>query len=74
MSKVTDIERQHLRDHFAALAMQAMTSGEGAYSVARRDQRYDEKNWSKVVAANAYAMAEAMLVERERTDHERPVL
>lgn len=55
-----------LRDYFAAKAMQAIYAGPGAQVVADRDQRYDEAkgNWGEVVAANAYEMADTMLVER----------
>jgi hypothetical protein len=53
-----------LRDYFAAKAMQSMTAGEGAVMVANRDGRYDETNWSTVVALNAYEMADAMLAVR----------
>lgn len=50
-----------LRDWFAGLAMQSIYGGVGARDVADRDGRYDETNWSEVVAANAYEMADAML-------------
>lgn len=67
---VYEIEKQHagmsLRDHFAALAMQAMCAGEGARTVAARDGRFDETNWDKVVAMNAYEFADAMLAERAK--------
>jgi hypothetical protein len=54
-----------LRDYFAAKAMQAAFAGVGAQQVANRDQRYDETNWSTVVALNAYEMADAMLKARD---------
>jgi hypothetical protein len=50
-----------LRDWFAGLAMQSCFAGEGATQIANRDKRYDETNWSEVVAKNAYEMADAML-------------
>ena len=53
-----------LRDWFAGLAMQASFAGHGAQQLADRDDRYDETNWSEVVAANAYEMADAMLKAR----------
>lgn len=64
-SAATDA-RTILRDKFAGLAMQAIYAGTGAQQVADRDQRYNETNWSEVVASNAYEMADAMLRERER--------
>jgi hypothetical protein len=54
-----------LRDYFAAKAMQAAFAGIGAQQVANRDLRYDETNWSTVVALNAYEMADAMLKARQ---------
>lgn len=53
-----------LRDYFAAMAMQSIFGGVGARLVADRDSRYDETNWSEVVAANSYEMADAMLARR----------
>ena len=55
-----------LRDWFAGIAMQTIYGGTGAQQVADRDLRYDETNWAEIVASNAYAMADAMLKERER--------
>lgn len=57
-----------LRDYFAAKAMQTMVAGQGARMVADRDGRYNETNWAKVVAANAYEFADAMLEERVKTN------
>ena len=53
-----------LRDYFAAKAMQAIFAGPGATMVAECDGRYDETNWSAIVALNAYEMADAMLAAR----------
>lgn len=62
-----------LRDWFAGLAMQAAFAGAGARDLANRDARYDETNWSYVVAANAYEMADAMLAARkEKPDAPTP--
>ena len=59
-----------LRDYFAAKAMQAAFAGEGAQMVADIDERYDGTNWAKVVASNAYEMADAMLAARETAKQE----
>jgi hypothetical protein len=59
-----EYEGMRLRDYFAAKAMQAMCAGDGARQVADRDERYDETNWSFIVATNAYEMADAMLLAR----------
>jgi hypothetical protein len=53
-----------LRDYFAALIMVSIFTGDGARMVASRDQRYNETNWSEVVATNAYDMADEMIRAR----------
>lgn len=56
-----------LRDDFAGRAMATMCAGPGATMGAERDQRYDgESGWAEIVASNAYAMADAMLVQRSK--------
>lgn len=54
-----------VRDQFAAAAMASIFTGEGARMVAARDGRYDETNWSQIVADNAYLMADAMMERRK---------
>lgn len=53
-----------LRDYFAAGFAAQICAGTAARMVADRDQRYNEKNWKEVVAANAYEFADAMIKER----------
>lgn len=55
-----------LRDYFAGQAMQSIFAGPGAHDVANRDRRYNETNWSEVIAINAYEMADAMLEARKK--------
>ena len=55
-----------LLDYFAGQALPSMVAGEGATMVAKRDSRYNEKNFKEVVSANAYEFAEAMLAERKK--------
>jgi len=55
------------------MAMQSCFAGEGARMVADRDGRYDETNWKEVIAANAYEMADAMLVHRSGEVKSQPL-
>ncbi len=52
--------------------MQACFTGDGAKMVAVRDGRYDETNWAQVVAANAYAMADAMIPKPKKPENAQP--
>lgn len=59
-------DEENLRDQFAGMVMKSIFAGEGARMVADRDKRYDETNWSEVVALNSYEMADAMLEARKK--------
>lgn len=52
-----------LRDYFAA---QALSVAYAAYWECRRELPEVPKNWAKALAKEAYALADAMLAERQR--------
>ena len=56
-----------LRDYFAAGIAAKIFAGPEAQMVGARDQRYNGKDgWAKVVAANAYEMADALIEQRNK--------
>ncbi len=54
------------RDYLAAKAMQALLAFDVSQFICNHDPRYTGKNFTEVVAINAYEFADGMIAESQR--------